>query len=345
MFGRRLFAIVIVLWAGSTGPQAWPQSAPTVQPVPTTTFRLAQQRHALDQAFREQLHSIADECRQQGMMEQAALTEHWLPIRDPDRQYVFLPTSADPWMPKARASKETKQWYDQFLATRVAYAAQLFPLVQPTVTAGDAAQAYQLLHEILVHDPDHADVRRILGYSRNDQLEWSQSARRTTVTQPRRRQKTMQWGRDTYWKARSPHFEIYSTAGEDACLTLARHLERWHLVWRQVFFEYWSSGAKLNHWLDGKNTDKVSRKIHTIFLFSDRQQYLNDLSEMERIGLSTGYYDGKKTSELFLHRIPCSVGDVATRTRSSTFAGKWWRKKNCWSRPTRLGGRRDRHVL
>ena len=272
--------------------------------VQESTFSLAQERQVFDHAFREQLAEIADRCEENGWSEQTQLTRQWLPERDPDRQYIFLPPAVDPWKPTTGEPQKTEIWYQPFLEARVAYAEQLFPLVQQAVDADQAAQAYQLLHEILVHNPDHEKVRRILGYKLNDQQQWIQTSRGTYADQPRKKQKDRGWERGTYWKIRSAHFRIYSAADEATGLELVEHLERWHLVWRQVFFEYWASRSKLQGWLNEKNSDRSNRVIHDVFLFADVQQYRSELGQTEGIAQSSGYYNDHQEASFFYAASP-----------------------------------------
>ena len=68
------------------------------------------------------------------------------------------------------------------------------------------------------------------------------------------------WEKGTYWNIQSPHFTIYSAAGEAAGLKLAEELERTYWVWRQVYFDYWSSPRHLQQWLEGKSSDSSSSR-------------------------------------------------------------------------------------
>ena len=110
----------------------------------------------------------------------------------------------------------------------------------------------------------------------------------------------MGWEPKTWRLVETPHFEIASQAGDQATRDLARRLEHWHTVWRQVFFEFWSNGPALNRWIEGKGKARIPSKQFRVVFFPDRTSYVEQLSDViPGIGQSTGYYDAKQRTAFF----------------------------------------------
>ena len=108
------------------------------------------------------------------------------------------------------------------------------------------------------------------------------------------------WPAGSYIRVLSPHFEIESNASEKRTRYLAELLEQTHTVWRQVFFEYWSSSAAVKRWIQGKGSARMARKRFRILFFRSRDSYLAQLKPSIRgIEISTGYYSSDHRASYF----------------------------------------------
>ncbi len=264
-------------------------------------------RQQLDEKFRQQFKQLAEQCATAGSGELAEQVRQWIVSRDPHRQYLFLPRTG------GRAGSETNaDLTRQFQQLRQEYAAQLMQGVEPTIAAQQPARAYRLLNEILIHDPDHLQARRALGFRRSpDDDSWLRTTQPVQARLSRRVDPLFQWEKGSFWTVETPLFEIHSAAGEQAGLELAQHAERVYWVWRQMFFEYWSSGRQLQQWLAGNGFDRSGsrRNKHEIYLFRDRDHYLNELRQagVEGIEISTGYYNDRKRASFFYVESPAPL--------------------------------------
>ena len=259
---------------------------------------LNEQAQELRDRYRTKLADLADTCEQDDMPIEASRARLSIPIRDPGRQYLFTPPTMAPAEPPD-ASDRQKSFHQQFTSIRKQYAAGVFQLAQFAARHSLGPQAYQLLHETLVYDPDHKLARTAMGFRNHQQFGWIRSAKPTRAWLARTPQKTIGWDKGTYWEIDSPHFKIYSAAGEKQGLELAAILEETYWVWRQVFFDYWSSPRHLNQWLEGSASDRSGKRQYKIILFRDRQQYLSDLAEVPNIDRSSGYYDENNRASFF----------------------------------------------
>jgi hypothetical protein len=120
---------------------------------------------------------------------------------------------------------------------------------------------------------------------------WQINTDRLKVKKKRPNHSVLNWQAGSYLTVITPHFTIDSTAGENETIFLAESLEQWHDVWRQVFFEFWTS-ASVKRWLEKKGSFKEPKKRYNVVFFKDHQQYVNSLSKwVKGVEGSTGYYN------------------------------------------------------
>ncbi len=221
------------------------------------------------------LAALAVKCDELGLAEQAAITRGWTIPRHPGRQYLFIPPASDPAAPKAGSQQVVRQWYDRFLALRREQAAALFESAKKASDDGEPARAYQLLHEVLREDPDHAEARRILGYIQNARGEWTTPDWEKLVAQtPRLAHPQLGWRAGSYHRLETPHFQIATNHSKAEALEAGRELEKLAGLWRQIFFRYWSTPEALAARLAG-GAEPLARprpKMQVV-LFKNRQEY------------------------------------------------------------------------
>ena len=109
------------------------------------------------------------------------------------------------------------------------------------------------------------------------------------------------WRRGKWWQIDSQHFQIATDAGQQAGIELAERLEEFHAVWRQLFFEYWSSRAWLADRFTGTPSPAPAERKHLVVFFRDREEYVRQLSAAEpKIAVTLGYYmKGNQTSYFY----------------------------------------------
>ena len=109
------------------------------------------------------------------------------------------------------------------------------------------------------------------------------------------------WQRGKWWQVDSQHFQIATDAGQQAGVELAERLEEFHAVWRQLFFEYWSSRAWLADRFTGTPSPAPAKRKHLVVFFRDREEYVRQLSAAEpKIAVTLGYYmKGNQTSYFY----------------------------------------------
>jgi hypothetical protein len=265
------------------------------------------ERQSIEPLLANDLQEIADWCRQNGLQQQADETLGWQLPEDLERKYIFLPTES------SRTAPETplqKQWFDKLTVAIVSHGDRVFEMAKRSAAAGAGATAYQFLHETLHYNPDHEEARRILGF-RKTETGWQAAAERIKSSPAKRPHPTMNWQPGTYLIVSTPHFDIASQADEVVTRQLADKLERWHDVWRQVFFEFWSRPTVVDRWLNGKGTSREPTKKFDVIFFANQEQYVSQLSSwVKGIEQSTGYYNDSAHASFFYASEDSTIHDA-----------------------------------
>lgn len=227
--------------------------------------------------------------------------------RDPVRDYIFV-ISNDHSNKQLKSQRGDSPLGIQLEELNVAHAQRLFEFAANQVkriAANDAtdrrSRSYQLLHEVLYFDPDHAEARRILGYRKNSQKQWFQSTRRISSGLASTKHALTGWRARNYFTINSAHYRISTTADRDTAIELAHKLERWHSAWRQLFFDYWAKQGVIDRWFAGKSADRPSSKKHNVVFFKNRDEYVQTLTRLgvNGVEVSSGYYNDRRKTMFF----------------------------------------------
>ena len=240
-------------------------------------------RKVLDSQFREKLEALAEKCGELGMDQQARQTRDWYLRRASDRQTLFVLSERNPTKPLASADRKIHFWHERLMEIRTDQAEQLFKLAQAKLESRQATVAYQLLHEVVREDPEHAEALRILGHNK-------QSARPASARAIRTRHPLFDWPARKHWRVETTHFEISTNHSTQEAVELGQQLEDLYVVWSQIFFPYWSSETALSRWFESGGPAPPRRK-HKVVLFRDHEEYQRTLGKASPgHDLSSGIY-------------------------------------------------------
>ncbi|MFM8252000.1 MAG: leucine-rich repeat domain-containing protein [Planctomycetota bacterium] len=283
----------------------------------------SQRKERSDRAYAEQLEALAQRATALDLPAAAAATRRWIIPRDPSRQVYFVlpagesasaagtgpntskssPTADDfePPRPPPDAPQVAQQWYAKLERLRTARAAELWELAREAMEQQHGALAYRCLYELLREQPTHEGARRALDDSQapgpgRGQPKSPQSAV-GKIDHPQ-----LGWRKGQYWRIDSPRFRIYTNHSVAAGLDAARRLEAFHQVWRQSFFELWTTNEALAARLQGRDESLGPRKVHEVILFKSRDEYVEKLQMGEpKIALTTGIYLDKERRAFFYY--------------------------------------------
>lgn len=243
---------------------------------------------ALRQKYTSLLNKRADELQLQGDRQVADAVRAWPLSRRAGRNYLLLPPEAEGVRPAALAKDEELAKLQQF------YAEHLFRLARAALADDDHGRAYQLACEALHADPAHKLATAVVNLS-DDNAYRTQEVR-------------------SGWEVETEHFEITTTDTKESAEETGRRLEELHLVWRQLFADYWFTQAELERRFDG-GASRLVEPNHKVMLFANKTQYVDYLKrDQPGIEVSLGYYAERPRTAYFYN----DSNTVATQFHEAT---------------------------
>ena len=229
----------------------------------------------------ESLKQLVDKCLELNKTELAEFTQRWMPDRDPSREYFFLlPDNRELEFPKLNDQTD-RFWAGNLKKRNAKYAAELLSLAVRANEKKNDELAFRLLHECLFHDPTNQGAARVLSY-----VESEPRVKKNTYS---RKEKLLPDG--NVMKFESDHFVLFTTVDEKLARQAIQRFERWHIVWRQMFYNYWAQSSWLSRRFETEVKPIRRTKKFKVFLYKDRDEYIRKLKPISPgIEVSVGYY-------------------------------------------------------
>lgn len=263
----------------------------------TTNWRLARQE--LDQEYQQRIEQLAEWCQQNDLPQQVEATLQLGLPRDVNRQIFFIPSELPEGIENGETDVDLAEWSRKVAEIRHWQADRIYQLATKAAEAEAGAAAIRLLNEVLYYNRDHEDARRALGHRRQDDG-WQVYPDRIQIRRSIRPHDLIGWSAQSYYSATTANFQIDSNASEEETRFLAEKLERWHYVWRQAFFAYWSNNKVVARWIEGKGSYTHPRRKFRVVFFKNRADYLTTLGALvPGVEDSTGYYSNVKNCSFF----------------------------------------------
>ncbi len=245
--------------------------------------------------MRVELQRLEAICRAHDLETEAAITAAWLPAEGSDQQRYYLPL--DPWpesLPAGQADTLRENWAKHFNSARVRYAQWLYSQAVEFAAAGDEAEAFSLLWQVLRENASHGEANRILG-TLATAARVKPRLRKGTIPHP-----DFGWPAGSYSRVESPHFMLTTRSDPRASIELAQSMEAFYALWRQVFYPLWSPPGILTRRFDGRNLPWEKSREMQVTLLRDRDDYLQVLGVAEKnAAISVGYYEPRLQKSFF----------------------------------------------
>ena len=319
--GRRAIVAAPVLWIVGV-------SLASAQ----TNQSLDARREAAYQHFASQVKQLADWCDGHGLQTRAAATRRLVLPRDPYTIYLGkLSPAREPLPPDASA--EEAQWYERFWHLRSEQARELFSLAQQAIRDGRVSLAFELIHETVRLDPDHAAGRRLLGYQQFDG-KWltPYAVRKQRAGQvwhprfgwlPRKHVEAYEAGKRFLagrwvdadeeaavrhdmrraWRVETEHFIIRTNHSLEAGVALGEKLEALHRVWWQLFVRYFADAAQLQRFFRSRRSPLRSDVQHRVVYFRNLSEYQQAMRPFvpDNVKVTSGIYLNDRRTAYFFH--------------------------------------------
>jgi len=278
-----------------------------------------------------QLEALAAWCDEHKLAAQAIETRERAKPTDPNVIRVLaLPVRIGEASELAKdAPQDVAQWHGRYWQLRREQAKSYFQLARRAIRADQPSLAFDLVHAAIAEDPDHAAVRRLLGYQQfrgewrtryeigklrtgkiwNDRFGWIGKAelpryekgerlyhgRWISAEQDARLHADIRRG----WDVEPEHYVIRTNHSIEAAVRLGRRLEELYRVWTQLFVCYYATPEQVEALFERK-APRLSLPRHRVAFFRDRQQYNEGLrGMMPGIENSEGFYTNRTRTAYF----------------------------------------------
>lgn len=298
---------------------------------PLETFQNAyQDRQA---KFRGDIEKLAVHCEEHELAEAAENLRALLASPEWTALHLeALPKVVQPEIPSG-LSDEERYWRVQLRRHQTDYAKQLYSLAQQVQKAGFPGFAFDLVRETAIHDPDHTQARRLLGFVQHrdewvtlhaakllkdgnvwtEEFGWLKRAHVERYNNGERlvgikwvsKEKEAEICRDFQqaWIIRTDHFEIKTNHSREQGLELGRALEDFHEMFFQTFAGFFNAPEQLGRLFSGTSSNaKTLAAPYHVSYFRTRDEYIKKLkSQVPQIEVTNGLYLTSDRVAYFYH--------------------------------------------
>ena len=249
---------------------------------PQVKISTLQDRHSkFYQSYRQQLEDLANRCRQKQLTDGVTEIQQYLTTPTGAMiQMVSLGPEFEPELP-ADLTPDQRQWRVELRELRKDYAKKLYELSRQAVNNGHPGFAFDLVREIVSHDPDHVRARELLGFVDHEhrwvtpqakallrkgfvwseQFGWISGKDLPRYLKDERlvdgrwvsREKEAEIRRDFQkaWEIRTDHYLIRTNHSLERGVELGLALEDFHEFFHQTFAAFFTSTEQLQQLFKG----------------------------------------------------------------------------------------------
>lgn len=243
-----------------------------------------------------------------------------------------LPEKVQPELPEEMKAEE-RAWRTRVRSLQSEHATKLYQLARQAAQKRLASFAFDLLHEALFHDPDHAGARKVFGYQliddlwltsfaatkRKEKYEWSDrfgwlpaeyvaryengeryfQGRWMTAEKEQQVRSNFRYA----WLIRTEHFEVRTNYSLESGVALAKDLEEFNRAFFATFAGSFTPRDEWNQLLNGGSAGTTVEKPHRVYYYRTREEYLKTCQPKMpvNIGITLGLYIPGDRISYFYH--------------------------------------------
>ncbi len=315
---RRLFlSLGVAAWWIVCAMPASAQSRPKVK------LAVLQKNHVdLHDRYVQNLGELAELCQSKNLPKGVAEIRKYLAAPQGALiKMVSLPEEFESSLP-ADLSAEDREWQTKLRYERKDYAKELYLLSRRALRDGHPGFAFDLVREIVSHDPDHEKAREILGYVAyekrwvtpyaktmllkgfvwDDNFGWIERKNRDRYLNDERlvdgrwmsKDKEAEIRRDFKhaWEIRTDHYLIKTNDSLEKGVELGRALEDFYEFFHQTFAGFFSDPEQLQKVFDGSaKSGNRSGQQYKVNYYRSREEYVARLKpHFPSIDVTNGIY-------------------------------------------------------
>lgn len=242
-------------------------------------------------AMANELKRLDAICESLQLATEQTVMSRWLDTEASGGQLLYLPVAEVPRTFQSgnyfeKGPSANANWLKHFATARRRHALYWVEEAKRLCAAGDEWTAYRQLWRALRENPSNEVAKRVLG-SMLQALNVRGKPRNSVVPHGQ-----FGWPAGTYTRFDTANFQIVSRTDAATTIATAQQLERFYVLWTQVFYPFWAPPGVTQARLDGRDTRWQPRREFKVVLCKDRRDYLQTLGVSEtNIGVSVGYYN------------------------------------------------------
>ncbi len=260
--------------------------------------------------FSSELNKLVDFCEDKGLQDAADTVRSRL--ISPESQTLklqSLPSEVQPEISNQLPPDE-RYWQTQLRHLEKEYAKDLYVLSRQPLHNGNPGYAYRLVREAALHDPDHPQVRKILGFVQSGK-EWLTPFAADQIKKGNVWHKKFGWlpknhltryaNDERYyegswvsvskeavhrsdfaegWQVRTDHYLIKTNHSLERGVELGLALESYYAFFHETFAGFFNTPEQLKKLFEGTaRSVRPDAKPYTVHYYKTREEYLNRLQK------------------------------------------------------------------
>lgn len=292
--------------------------------------------------FTRQLEELASICETEQLKDLARdIRQVALPLEEQPGDVDALPVQVQPDIPMTLPMEELAARV-RLRKQRTEYARKLYLLARKSQSEKIASRAYDLIREVLFHDPDHKSARSLMGYRLADK-EWTtpfaaKKKRDGEVWHPKfgwieqglipryeagerlmengqwvtaEREETLRSNFSKAWKIPTEHFYIRTNYSLEKGVELATHVEQFHKYFMREFAAFFQTPQQMAK-LFGGAAVKDQSDLHQIDYYRTREEFVKAIQAKCPVAHRIqGFYHPPDRTAYFYHN---PAADAAQET-------------------------------
>lgn len=302
------------------------------RPRDVASFR---RQHAERRAkFAAQLNELARTCDEKGLPEAAAeIRQLSRPVEPSELRLTAFPRQVQPALPQSLPAEE-RAWRVKLRAHQLDYSKELYALSKRAADAGHVGLALDLIREIMLHDSDHVNARRILGFKRSgnewvstfeaemqkNKMVWTEmfgwlprdhveryehgeryyKPRKAWISAAKEAELRQDWL--NAWEIKTEHYLVKTNHSLERGVDLAKKLEDFHGLFFQMMSGFFNSSAEVKQLFAG-SSGRIATPKNVVHYYRTRREYIAVLKPetTQPIEITRGIYFPRNKIAFFFY--------------------------------------------
>jgi len=313
------------------------------------TLAAVQEKHREHyQEFADELGKLVEFCQSKNLPD--GVDQIQSRLTSPDALSFDLPALPREVLPEIsnQLSADERFWQTQLRKHDTDYARKLYLLSRQSLHNGNPGFAYRLVREAAVHDPDHPQVRKILGYVRSgnewvtpfaaeqirkgnvwhEQFGWLPKSHLVRYAAGERnfkgrwvttaKEDVLRQSFADCWEVRTDHYLIKTNHSLERGVELGKALEDYYEFFNETFAGFFNTPEQLKKLFEGAaKSARPDAKQYVVHYYRTREEYLDRMKkQFPNIGQTNGVYMTNDRVAHFYH--DPSVQNEATLFHEAT---------------------------